>query len=164
MDCSLPGSSVHGVSPGKNAGVGCHLLLQGISWPKGWTCIPCTSKQIPYHWATMEAWGMQRMWIKHPFIRTVFWDPLLPASAFQGDASWHTAGKSPQGRFPPWAHPGTLSLSQPPSRYLPGLQFHDWGWQPTSLPQPSSASPPPHTHKIKIGLVTSWDLSHMDPK
>ena len=30
MDCSPPGSSVHGDSPGKNAGVGCHVLLQGI--------------------------------------------------------------------------------------------------------------------------------------
>ena len=30
MDCSPPGSSVHGDSPGKNPGVGCHALLQGI--------------------------------------------------------------------------------------------------------------------------------------
>ena len=30
MDCSLPGSSVHGDSPGKNTGMGCHALLQGI--------------------------------------------------------------------------------------------------------------------------------------
>ena len=30
MDCSLPGSSVHGDSPGKNARVCCHALLQGI--------------------------------------------------------------------------------------------------------------------------------------
>ena len=30
MDCSLPGSSVHGDSPGKHTGVGCHALLQGI--------------------------------------------------------------------------------------------------------------------------------------
>ena len=29
-DCSLPGSSVHGISPGKNTGVGCHFLCQGI--------------------------------------------------------------------------------------------------------------------------------------
>ena len=28
-DWSLPGSSVHGDSPGKNTGVGCHFLLQG---------------------------------------------------------------------------------------------------------------------------------------
>ena len=30
MDSSPPGSSVHGDSPGKNTGVGCHALLQGI--------------------------------------------------------------------------------------------------------------------------------------
>ena len=30
MDCSPPGSSVHGDSLGKNTGVGCHALLQGI--------------------------------------------------------------------------------------------------------------------------------------
>ena len=30
MDYSPPGSSIHGDSPGKNAGVGCHALLQGI--------------------------------------------------------------------------------------------------------------------------------------
>ena len=31
MDCSLPGSS----SPGKNTGVGCHALLQGIFLTQG---------------------------------------------------------------------------------------------------------------------------------
>ena len=30
MDCSPLGFSVHGDSPGKNTGVGCHALLQGI--------------------------------------------------------------------------------------------------------------------------------------
>ena len=30
MDCSLPGSSIHGISPGKNTWVGCHFLLQEI--------------------------------------------------------------------------------------------------------------------------------------
>ena len=30
MDCSLPCSSVHGDTPGKNTGVGCHALLRGI--------------------------------------------------------------------------------------------------------------------------------------
>ena len=29
MDYSLPGSSVHGDSPGKNTGVGCHALPPG---------------------------------------------------------------------------------------------------------------------------------------
>ena len=36
MDCSLPGSSVHGYSPGKNTGVGCHVFLQGIFPTQGW--------------------------------------------------------------------------------------------------------------------------------
>ena len=30
IDCSRPGSSFHGDSPGKNTGMGCHVLLQGI--------------------------------------------------------------------------------------------------------------------------------------
>ena len=30
MDCSLPDTSVHGDSPGKNTGVGCHFLLQEV--------------------------------------------------------------------------------------------------------------------------------------
>ena len=41
MDCSLQGSSVHGDSPGKNTGVGCHALLQGI-FPTQWLN-PCLS-------------------------------------------------------------------------------------------------------------------------
>ena len=30
VDCSPPDSSVHGIFPGRNTGVGCHSLLQGI--------------------------------------------------------------------------------------------------------------------------------------
>ena len=35
MDCSPPGSSVHGNFPGKSAGVGCHFLLQEIFLTQG---------------------------------------------------------------------------------------------------------------------------------
>ena len=35
MDCSLPGSSVHGDFPGKNTGRGCHFLLRGIFLTQG---------------------------------------------------------------------------------------------------------------------------------
>ena len=35
VDCSPPGSSVHGDSPGKSTGVGCHPLLQGIFLTQG---------------------------------------------------------------------------------------------------------------------------------
>ena len=35
LDCSQPGSSVRGDSPGKNTGVGGHSLLQGIFLTQG---------------------------------------------------------------------------------------------------------------------------------
>ena len=35
MDCSPPGSSIHGIFPGKNTGVGCHFLLQEIFLTQG---------------------------------------------------------------------------------------------------------------------------------
>ena len=38
MDCSSPGSSVHRGSPGRNTGMGCHALLQGI-FPTQVSCI-----------------------------------------------------------------------------------------------------------------------------
>ena len=42
MDCSPPGSSVHGDSLGNNTGVDCHALLQGIFKTQGWNlCLLC---------------------------------------------------------------------------------------------------------------------------
>ena len=35
MDYSLPGFSIHGIFPGKNTGVGCYFLLQGIFLAQG---------------------------------------------------------------------------------------------------------------------------------
>ena len=35
MDCSPLGSSVHGIFPGENTGVGCPALLQGIFPTRG---------------------------------------------------------------------------------------------------------------------------------
>ena len=57
MDCSPPGSSVPGISPGKNTGVGCYVLLQGIFLTEGlnlsllWL-LHC--RWILYHLATRE--------------------------------------------------------------------------------------------------------------
>ena len=52
MDCSPPGSSIHGDFPGKNTGVGCLFLLQGSYRPRNWTCVSCishTGRQTLYH-------------------------------------------------------------------------------------------------------------------
>ena len=58
MDCSPPGSSVHGDSPGKNTGVGCHFLLQGSFSTQGSNqCILrlLHFTQILYCWASLVA-------------------------------------------------------------------------------------------------------------
>ena len=49
MDCSLPGSSVHGDSPGKNTGGGCRALLQGIFPTQVWNPGLLHCRQILYH-------------------------------------------------------------------------------------------------------------------
>ena len=49
MDCSPPGSSVQGDSPGKNTGVGCHALLQGIFPTQGLNSDLLHCRWILYH-------------------------------------------------------------------------------------------------------------------
>ena len=53
VDCSLPGSSVHGFSSGKNTGVGCSALLQGIFPTQGSNPhllhITCIGRRVLYH-------------------------------------------------------------------------------------------------------------------
>ena len=87
MYCSLPGSSVHGDSPGKNTGVGCHALLQGIfptqgSNPGLWHC-----RKILYH---LTHQGSPRIleWVAYPFSRGNLPDPRIePGSpALQEDS------------------------------------------------------------------------------
>ena len=51
VDCSQPGSSVHGDSPDKNTEVGCHFLLQRIFPTQGSNVglLHC-SNTYPIHW------------------------------------------------------------------------------------------------------------------
>ena len=68
LDCSPPGSSVHGDSPGKNTGVGCHALLQGIFPTQG------SNPGLPHcRWILyrLSHQGSPRIleWIAYPFSR-----------------------------------------------------------------------------------------------
>ena len=49
LDCSPPGSSVHGDSPDKNTRMGCHSLLQGIFPTQGLNPGLRHCRQILYH-------------------------------------------------------------------------------------------------------------------
>ena len=56
MDCSLPGSSVHGDSPGKNTGVGCHAPpSRGSSQPRDRTQVSCITGGFFTVWATRNS-------------------------------------------------------------------------------------------------------------
>ena len=49
MDCSPPGSPVHGDSPGKNTRMACHALPQGIFPTQGWNSGLLHSRWVLYH-------------------------------------------------------------------------------------------------------------------
>ena len=59
VDCSRPGSSVHGDAPGKHTGVGCHALLQGIfPQPRDRTCQThktCLLHLLPWQMGSLPA-------------------------------------------------------------------------------------------------------------
>ena len=59
VDYSLPGSSVHGDSPGKDTAVGNHSLLQGISLTQDGTQVSCTTGRFFPVWATRKTPGVE---------------------------------------------------------------------------------------------------------
>ena len=72
MDCSPPGSSVRGDSPGKNTGVGCHVLLQGFFPTQALNPGLQHCKWILYH---LSHQGSPRIleWVAYPFSRGPSW-------------------------------------------------------------------------------------------
>ena len=68
MDCSPPGSSVHGDSPGKNKGVGCHALFQGIFPTQGSNPCLLHCRQIVYCLSHQESPRILE-WVAYPFSR-----------------------------------------------------------------------------------------------
>ena len=54
-DWSLPGSSVHGDSLGKNTGVGCYVILQGSSQPRDQTQVSHIASEFFTIWDMREA-------------------------------------------------------------------------------------------------------------
>ena len=55
MDSNPPGSSAHGDSPGKNTGVGCHFLFQGIFSTQGSNPGLLYCRKILYHLSHQES-------------------------------------------------------------------------------------------------------------
>ena len=65
MDCSLPGSSIHGIFLGKNIGVGCHSLLQGLFLTQGSNlCLPHCLQTLYHlsHQGSPQTLGSSGIW------------------------------------------------------------------------------------------------------
>ena len=79
---SLPGSSIHGDSPGKNTGLGCHTLRQGIVPTQGSNPDLPHYRQILYH---LSHQGSPRIleWVIFPFSRWSSNREIKPRSALQ---------------------------------------------------------------------------------
>ena len=72
MGCSLPGSSVHGGSPGKNTRVGCHALLQEIVPTQGSNSGLLHCRWIPYLLSHQGSpWILE--WVAYLFSRGSSW-------------------------------------------------------------------------------------------
>ena len=56
MDCSLPGSSIHGIFQARVLEWVAISSSKGSSWPRHWThiSVSCIGRWILYHWATWE--------------------------------------------------------------------------------------------------------------
>ena len=54
MDCSLPGSSVHGISQARILEWVAILFSRGSFWPRDQTRVSCIGRRILYCWATRE--------------------------------------------------------------------------------------------------------------
>ena len=55
VDCSFPGSCVHGVSQASILEWVAISFFRGSSQPRDWTCVSYIGRQILYHWAIREA-------------------------------------------------------------------------------------------------------------
>ena len=88
MDCSPPGSSSHGDSPGRNTGVICHALLQGTFPPRG------TEQESPAPRASLVAQLVKTppaMW--ETWVWSLGWeDPLEKGKATHSSTlAWKTS-------------------------------------------------------------------------
>ena len=107
VDCSLPGSSVHGDSPGKNTGVDCHALLQGI-FPT-----PVLNPGLPYCRQILYCLSYQESprileRAAFPFLQGIF--PNQESNLDLLQCRWILHQLSSQGSYPSCTQIGTCCL------------------------------------------------------
>ena len=157
MDCSLPASSIHGISQARILERGCHFLLQGIFSTQGWTLclLPWQVDYLP-----LSHRGFPEL--NHGTIITfssVQFSCSVMSNSLQPHESQHTRPPcpSPTPRVYPnscpsslWCHPAISSSvvpfspfpqSLPASGSFPMSQLFAWGGQSIGVSAPASVLP-----------------------
>ena len=142
IDCSPPGSSVHGDSPGKNTGGSCHALLQGIFPTQGQNPGRLHYKQILYHLSHQGSpFSRQEYWSRLPCL-TLGWLVGLVSKSCQTLATpWNVACQAPRGSSQPrdWTQVSriageffTIWATRETQEYWSGVAYpFFWGVFPT---------------------------------
>ena len=104
MDCSLPSSSVHGIPQARIQEWVAISSSRGSPQSRGWTCVSCLGRQIPYHWVT---WKALSYIVGHPFLDffpvdyflQVKWRENKAPRSYQlhSMAAWEVAGAQYEG-------------------------------------------------------------------
>jgi len=86
MDCSLPDSSVHQISPARILEWVSSSFPWGYFWPRDWTHVPCitwTIRRILYHRTTWEAAGSRHIAYSVHIAYCILSAALSKASSFR---------------------------------------------------------------------------------
>ena len=138
MDCSLPGSSVHGILQTKILERIVMPFSRGSSWPEDHThisCGFCITVKILYHWVTGEAQNAGKV----PKSSTLFWCNLSKNRS-------RFCRYSPKGSLRLWyqwqAQVVTYVSNHPPTTW--------------KLPLPPQTQDANHKSKLLSVLLTNW--------
>ena len=134
MDCSLPGYSVRGDSPGNNTGLGCHTFLQGIFLTQG------SNSGLPHCILSKPPGKLKNTGVgSHPFSRVSSWP-----------WNWTRVSCIIGGFFTTWTMGEALKQIQ-----LPYLRFSSV--QSLSHVQ-LFATPWTAAHQASLSITNSWSL------
>ena len=77
MDCSPPGSSVHGILQARILEWAANPFSRGSSRPRDWTCVSCIAGRFFTIWATREDSNLQKEYLtipgNSPLISLIIW-------------------------------------------------------------------------------------------
>ena len=157
MDCSLSSSFVHGDSPGKNTGVGCHTLLQGIFPAQGSNLGLQHFRKILHHLSHQES-PLQWWFMLNIIYKTDLGD--FPGGPVIKTPHFHCRGPG----FHPWSgnQNPTYHMAQQRKK-KERKKKKDWGSSPGSaLPLGQSLNTFWLGFFIKIPMTSSG--CHEDPR